>query len=305
MRSGRPRWVTPWRRARRILGLNARNLLYVHRLNQRRHFPLADDKVMTKAALERSGVPVTRTLAVLANLVQVAKARPLLEEAGEFVLKPARGRQGTGIVVVTGREADCFVKSGGGRLSWDDLRRAMGDIIFGAHGVGCADRVLVESRIRPDARLGDLADSGLPDIRVILLRGVPVMSMMRVPTRASAGRANLHQGAVGVALRLKDGLATRAVVEGRPIETHPDSGAPLTGFRLPLWDRVIDVARRACAALPLPYLGADIVLSANQGPLLMEVNVRPGLEIQNINARGLRRPLRRLSAPATREDPQP
>jgi len=280
-----------------VLGLNARNLLYVHGLNPRRHFPLADDKVLTKDALRSAGVPTPETLVVLSNLAEVSHARARLEEAGEFVVKPARGRQGSGIVVVAGREGERFRRLGGAAISWEDLRRAMGDILFGVHSFGRSDRVLVERRVRAHPALGGLAAFGLPDVRVILLRCAPAMAMMRVPTRASGGRANLHQGAAGVALRLGDGWAFRSVLRGREVVAHPDNGAPLEGFPIPLWEGVLDVARRAARALPLPYLGVDVVLDADAGPVVMEVNVRPGLEIQNINGRGLRRRLQRLSDP--------
>ena len=286
---------SPWMRARRILGINARNLLYVHRLNQRRHFPLADDKVRTKAALLAAGVPVPETLAVYTNLMEVSAAHEALRAAGEFVIKPASGRQGGGIVIVTTHDGTDFRRAGGAVLPWEDLRRAMGDILFGVHSVGQADRVLVERRIHAHPGLADLAAAGLPDIRVILLHGLPVMSMMRVPTLASRGRANLHQGALGVAIRLSDGESFRAVLRREPVDRHPDSGTALTGYNVPLWDQVLEIARQAAAALPLPYVGVDVVLAAEAGPLIMEVNVRPGLEIQNVNGRGLRRPLERIS----------
>ncbi len=277
--------------------MNARNLLYVHGLNPRRHFPLADDKVLTKATLEAAGVPTPHTLMELTNLAEVSHARTPLVQAGEFVVKPARGRQGSGILVITGSDGERFRRADGTELSWGDLRRAMGDILFGVHSFGQSDHALVERRIRSHPELGALGELGLPDVRVILLRGHPAMAMMRVPTRASGGRANLHQGAAGVALRLSDGLAFRCVLEGEAATHHPDNGAPLTGFRVPFWARVLDAARRAGAALPLPYLGVDVVLDSLGGPVVMEVNVRPGLQIQNVNGIGLRRRLERLSRP--------
>jgi D-alanine-D-alanine ligase-like ATP-grasp enzyme len=33
----------------------------------------------------------------------------------------------------------------------------------------------------------------------------------------------------------------------------------------------------------IKFLGCDIVLDEQAGPLLLEINVRPGLEIQNVN----------------------
>jgi alpha-L-glutamate ligase-like protein len=293
----RRRWLLPWKRARRVLGLNARNLLYVHGLNRRRHFPIADDKVRTKRTLGAAGVPTPETIAVLATLSEVTHARPMLEASGSFVVKPAHGRQGGGIIVVAGREGDAFLTAGGKRMGWDDLRRCMGDILFGVHSVGQSDVVLIEQRVQAHPALGLLAEYGLPDIRVILLHGQPAMAMMRVATRASGGRANLHQGALGVGVRLGDGYAFRCIRKRSPVDAHPDNGAVVSGFHVPLWEGVLDVARHAAACVPLPYLGVDIVLDAERGPLVMEVNARPGLEIQNVNGRGLRRRLHRLGGP--------
>ena len=297
--SGRHHWLSPWRKARHVLGLNARNLLYVHGRNPRRHFPLADDKIKTKAVLQSAGVPVPETLAVLSNFSEVVRARELLSGTGDFVIKPAKGRQGGGILIITGREGDLFIGSNGAPLTWEDLRRAMGDILFGVHSFGRDDRILVERRIKAHPGLGALASQGLPDIRVILLAGEPVMAMMRVPTLASGGRANLHQGALGVGLCLEDGLAVRCIREGIPVDSHPDNDTAVVGYTIPLWTDVIDVARRAAAALPLPYLGVDVVLTDTEGPLIMEVNVRPGLEIQNVNGRGLRHELEKVRGAET------
>ena len=44
-----------------------------------------------------------------------------------------------------------------------------------------------------------------------------------------------------------------------------------------------DVAR----AVGLGYIGVDIVVDVNEGPMLLEANARPGLAIQIANGRGL------------------
>ena len=126
--------------------------------------------------------------------------------------------------------------------------------------------------------------------------------MMRVPTRASGGRANLHQGAIGVGLRIADGFAVRATSKKGGALTHTEEGDPVTGFHVPMWEAVIDTARRAASAVPLQYIGVDVVLDAGLGPIVMELNVRPGLEIQNVNRRGMRRRLERIEI-TTRKRP--
>ena len=69
--------------------------------------------------------------------------------------------------------------------------------------------------------------------------------------------------------------------------THPDTGLPVVGRRLPYWKDVLEMSRRVAQAVGLGYVGVDIVIDAREGPMLLEANARPGLAIQIANARGL------------------
>ncbi len=51
------------------------------------------------------------------------------------------------------------------------------------------------------------------------------------------------------------------------------------GKVLPFWQETMEVGRLAARAVPLKYLGVDIGIS-RRGPILLEINARPGLEIQ-------------------------
>jgi alpha-L-glutamate ligase-like protein len=129
---------------------------------------------------------------------------------------------------------------------------------------------------------------GVPDIRVLVYRGVPAMAMLRLPTRRSDGRANLHQGAVGVGIDMRDGTTTLAVCRDRRIVEHPDFGTPLGGLAIPHWEQLLLLSAQCQILAPLGYLGVDMVLDADLGPLVLELNARPGLAIQIANGRGLR-----------------
>jgi len=50
---------------------------------------------------------------------------------------------------------------------------------------------------------------------------------------------------------------------------------------------LLSLAKPSYRAIPLGYLGVDICIDAERGPLVLEVNARPGLEIQNIKNRGI------------------
>ena len=51
---------------------------------------------------------------------------------------------------------------------------------------------------------------------------------------------------------------------------------------------MLEMAAKAYDVTGLGYLGADIVLDKTKGPLLLELNARPGLAIQVANRIGIR-----------------
>jgi alpha-L-glutamate ligase-like protein len=121
----------------------------------------------------------------------------------------------------------------------------------------------------------------------VLYRGVPVMAMVRLPTLASRGRANLHQGAVAAAIDLAAGRTFGGVWRNRPVDRHPDTGGAIHDIVVPQWPELLESAVRLADGVGLGYLGVDFVLDAATGPVVLEANARPGLAIQTANRRGL------------------
>lgn len=280
-----------------VLGMNRRNADYLLRWNPRRALPRVDDKVLTKQLAEEHGVPTPRLLTVVRSHGELRGLDARLEPFGEFVVKPARGSGGSGIVLVTGRTPTGWTLASGGELSRDDLRYHCSGILSGIHSLeGLEDKALVEALVHVDPVFAEVTYRGVPDIRLIVYRGVPVMGMVRLPTRASDGKANLHRGAIGAGLRLRDGETMHAVHRTMLIERHPDTGQPVRGLRVPHWTMLLDLAARTCDMTGLGYLGADWVLDRGRGPLLLELNARPGLAIQLANGAGLRPRLEAVDA---------
>ena len=277
-----------------VMGMNRRNLEMIYPKNPRANYTLVDHKLKTKEILAAVGLPVAPTLATFTSFVELDSLHERLADLGEFVIKPANGSGGRGIVVVAGRVGDNYITAGGRRLDVSQMRKHIADIVFGVYTFDKADVAVVEPRLHPDPFFAALYPDGLSDVRVITVDGRPVISKIRVPTRASDGRANLHQGAIGLGLDLATGRVMRARKRGMAVETHPDTGLPLVGQFVPCWGEILDIARRGAAALPLGYLGFDIVIDRERGPIVLEVNARPGLEIQNVTGIPLRRHLREL-----------
>jgi len=273
-----------------VMGINARNRHLVYPNNPRRHFKLADDKLLTKQRLQEKGIPVPETLHFFRFMHELRDAGRILGPFSDFVVKPAQGKAGSGILVFVGRsEPSSTVWLDSSGQAWDHHRiaRHIGNILFGNYAHGLNDRAIIEKRLIQAPLFGEAKFPGLPDIRVITLDGNILMAMARVPTRNSGGKANLHQGALGVGIDLETGSTTHASFKGRSVTEHPDGLGSVLDRAIYGWPDIKNLARRTAAAFPLGYLGIDIALDVELGPVVLEINVRPGLEIQNVNGIGL------------------
>lgn len=272
-----------------ILNMNSRNLNYIARYNPRHLLPLVDNKLTTKRMAEKAGVDVPKLIGVIEYQSDIRKLRGILEPLEQFVIKPAKGSGGKGILVITGRDGNRYVKASGESLSFNDISRDVSNILVGLYSLGGkTDIAIIESMIVADPIFNDYSFEGVPDIRVIVFRGFPVMAMMRLATRESDGKANLHQGAVGVGLDIATGNSLGSVQHNLPIAFHPDTGHKFSAFKVPHWHKILSLSAACYEITNLGYLGVDLVLDKNLGPLILELNARPGLAIQIANGRGIK-----------------
>jgi alpha-L-glutamate ligase-like protein len=271
-----------------ILGMNRRNAACILDHNPRSLYPVVDDKLQMHQLCQQIGVPTPAIHGVIAYHSMLRNLRKILGDRADFVIKPNRGSAGRGVLVVLSRQGDVYLRHSGERLPLEQLRQHLSDILSGMYSLGGRpDQALLQQRVRLHPIFEAIAYKGIPDIRVVLYRHEPAMAMLRLPTRASNGRANLHQGGVATGIDLASGFTHHAVQCNRFVDCHPDTGVPVVGIRVPHWKEVLEMSRRVARAVGLGYLGVDIVVDQAQGPLLLEANARPGLAIQIANQRGL------------------
>src|SRR6267143_5234889 len=244
-----------------------------------------------KRVLIPLGVPMAKTYGILRTRDDVGALGAWMQSHHRFVLKPASGHGGEGILLVRGKQGDAYETSLG-LLSERQIESHALAILSGDYGGDQRDAAVLEELMEPHEALRHLSPFGLADVRVISFRGYPAMAMMRIPTKASGGKANLHLGAIAAGVRLSTGTIIHSVWRGSPQPNHPDTETPLLGRTIPFWDEILELAAEAQRLSGLGFVGVDIAIDANRGPLVMEVNRRPGLEIQNANAAGLLRRLR-------------
>lgn len=280
-----------------ILSMNSRNLNYISRYNPRHLLPLVDDKLTTKRMAEKAGVDVPKLIGVIEYQSGIRKLKSILEPLEQFVVKPAKGSGGKGILVITGRDGDHYVKASGENLSFDAISRDVSNILGGLYSLGGkTDLAVIESLIIADPIFNNYSFEGVPDIRIIVFRGFPVMAMMRLATRASDGKANLHQGAIGIGLDIVTGKPLRTVQHNRPVDSHPDTGHDFSQLKIPHWQKILQLSANCFEMTGLGYLGVDLVLDKSLGPLILELNARPGLAIQIANGQGIKPRLKTIEA---------
>lgn len=271
-----------------ILGINARNLDYLFPSNPRRLYRYADSKLETKKIAQAIGVATPEPYGVITFQNEVRNLPNIIGERKSFVIKPDRGSGGDGIVVISDVTNEGYRKASGSILKSGDLDYHIYNVLSGMFSLGGqTDKVIIEYAVQFDPVFDEIAYQGVPDIRVIIYRGVPAMAMLRLPTRASDGKANLHKGGVGVGIDLATGTTLAGIQNNRYIDNHPETGHPLCERQIPYWQTILEMATKLGDKTEFGYLGVDIVLDREKGPLLLEINARPGLSIQIANRSGL------------------
>lgn len=288
-----------FKNSRRLLGMNARNLEYIRPNNRLKAKRLADDKLLSKRILKKNEIAVPELIAKIRNHAELESFDwQSLPES--FALKPNRGFGGEGILVLYGKKKDrldAWIKTDRSVVTIEDLKDHIRNILDGSYSLsGVPDIAFFEERLQLLKLFKPYTYKGIPDIRVIVFNKVPVMAMLRLPTKESNGKANLQQGAIGVGIDMATGITTTAIQgKNRIIERLPNSRLTLSGIKIPYWKDILALAVKAQEISNLGFLGADISIDKERGPVILELNARPGLSIQLANLTGLKERLERVA----------
>lgn len=284
---------------KKILGMNSRNLEYIRSFNLKKAKRLADDKIATKKLLKKNQISAPNLIAKIKTYAELENFDWQSLPAG-FALKPNRGFGGEGILVVYGKKkdrADAWIKADGSLITIEDLKNHIRNILDGSFSLsGTPDIAFFEERLQLLKLFKPYSFKGIPDIRIIVFNKVPVMAMLRLPTKESQGKANLQQGAIGVGIDMATGVTTTAIQgKNKLIEKVPGTRLLLSGIKLPYWKDMLLLASKTQEISKLGFLGIDIAIDKEHGPTVLELNARPGLSIQLANLSGLKKRLERIS----------
>lgn len=283
-------------KARDILGMNARDLLYT-KLNSSQAKGFTNSKYATKALLNNKSIPTPEVYGVLATSEDVQDF-PWESMKDNFVIKPTNGNAGKGVVPFRKKHPDKtrWTTVIGDSWSLDDIKLHCYDILEGQYSTYGRDHsVIIEERVPIHPTLRKYTYKGTPDIRVVVFNHVPVMALLRLPTKESEGRANQSQGAIGVGIDMATGITTHAAANFDHMITYmPGTKWKLHGIKIPFWKGLLKTAVEAADAAQLAYAGIDLFVHEDKGPMVVELNANPGLSIQIANQAGLRRRLERV-----------
>ncbi|MCK1879784.1 alpha-L-glutamate ligase-like protein [Legionella pneumophila] len=248
---------------------------------------MVDDKLKTKKLALKAGIAVPALYDIIETEQQIKSIETRFASYNDFVVKPARGSGGDGILVFKDKVYGRYRQINGKLTTVQELSYHLSCLLSGAYSLGgSSDYAIIEKRVVVDPVFAEVSYEGIPDIRIITLLGYPAMAMVRLPTRLSGGKANLHQGAIGVGVDLATGKTLGGVFQNDTIDYHPDTLNPIVGIEVPYWNQILEIASSCYELTGLGYLGVDIVLDKEHGPLMLELNARPGLNIQIANREG-------------------
>jgi alpha-L-glutamate ligase-like protein/uncharacterized protein (TIGR02421 family) len=276
-----------------VLGLNARNLLYVKPLNPKKVVAFADDKLKTKAFLSARGIPTAKIYGRIETREQL-HSFDFSALPDHCVLKPNHGFGGEGIIILKGRKGGHFLERGKHPIHNKELAHHIEDIIDGKFSMGGRrDEAFFEHILVQHECFAPFRPMGLPDLRIVVLNLVPVMAMLRIPTAQSHGKANMHLGGIGIGIDMSKGMTTHAAQYHGTIDKLPNGGDP-SGIEIPFWEEILLICSKIQHITNIGYLAVDLTIDEQMGPVLLEVNARAGLMVQVANLAPLQARLERV-----------
>jgi Sugar-transfer associated ATP-grasp len=250
-----------------------------------------EDKWLCGHILARSAIRVPETLAVIDKSERAYLATRKIstaEQLRDFMTSqdvlPLFGKENRGICsfgafLAVAADENAILLKGQGWLSYDAcMERFVG-----------ATPYLLQPLQRNHSFFDRYCDS-LATVRVCVLIsevGIRIpFAILKLPSRENVADSFWRPGNLACSLDLQSGriltVRSKDSLGTTDHTAHPETGEPLLGEIVPMWDRVLDLARR-CAPLfqPVRYQSMDIGITP-AGPVLIEINTGGGFDLPQL-----------------------
>ena len=221
-----------------------------------------------------------RSVETLMHLEGEHPGRPLPDR--DLFVKPCRGRGGRGAERWDRIAPSTFARPDGEQMTGDDL---LDRLVERSARAG----LIVQPRLRPHPELACVTAGALPTLRILTcLNAERQPEVMAAMIRTSFGQNvtvdNLHAGGIGALVDVDSGAMSRSSNLGSNarlgwFSNHPDTGQPIEGRHVPCWAEAKALAVAAHREFSdRVVIGWDVAILAD-GPILVEGNGNPDLDI--------------------------
>ena len=181
----------------------------------------------------------------------------------DIIAKPVAGTRGEGIQKITK----------GGIKDEDALFARLQD-----------DDCLLEECIEECSELSEFHPSSLNTIRVVTISNEDNFRVFGALFRMGAHGSvidNTHAGGVYAPINIGNGVIEIDAIDAQNnhYSSHPDSGKPINGFKIPEWDRIVETCRKASQTIPnVRFAGWDVCVTKNREIEIIEGNHAPDFD---------------------------
>ncbi|MAY88784.1 MAG: hypothetical protein CML02_18940 [Pseudooceanicola sp.] len=243
-------------------------------------------KVLHTAMMETLGFRTTKTQAVVSDeqrfgsvetCTDAASLRDFLMHRARFPLfgKPQSYSGSFGSALIESREGDDLILGNGKRIRLD----AFCEEIVAEYASG----YVLQSALRQHPVLEEAAGRAVGTIRIVTVRRAAMPEVLytlwKIPAPTAMSDNFWQDGSMIAPIDPETGIVGQvragSGVKGRNIDTHPATGATLTGLQLPDWQAALTLAREGHAVMSeFGVIGWDIALTP-AGPAIIEANANP------------------------------
>ena len=112
-----------------VLNMNARNFSVIGQYNSRRLYPLVDDKVKTKELASSVGIQTPKLIGIIRAQYEVKNILNIVKGWKGFVIKPAHGSGGKGVLVIKKYTKNYFRTASNHVLTFSDLYQHISNVL--------------------------------------------------------------------------------------------------------------------------------------------------------------------------------
>lgn len=229
----------------------------VRRMNDKAYWHLFDDKATFNTLFKDD---IKRNWMQFSPATTPDELAAFLRENPDIIAKPLEGSSGVGITHYTLRDFT-------GRE--EAFRQELLDKNIG----------ILEQRVIQHDRMMALCPTSVNTIRIATLLGDKKEGVVYAFLRIGNGKVmdNVDCGGMAARVDLQTGtlLTVGADKAGNVFETHPMTGTPIIGFKVPYFAEAMDMCLRAARKVPqMRFIAWDVAVT-NDGPCFIEGNSFP------------------------------